>query len=167
MVTIIGSCGGDSDKPIPDEARRGNRGWETLPPANDDYFADMDRGMSRHPDQVLAALPFLKTPEKAVETFVIGRNNWVVWTAGNDTLWNFLSSHTFGALDFLKTLSTHSALAFGRNKGEYGRWTYLGVVNEPCFDAATGPDPKRFGLWLDKRRADCPPDPFENEQKYP
>ena len=22
-------------------------------------------------------------------------------------------------------------------------------------------------LWLDKRRADCPPDPFENEQKYP
>ena len=26
-----------------------------------------------------------------------------------------------------------------------------------------------FGLWLDKRRtgADCPPDPFENEQKYP
>src|SRR5262249_60673946 len=43
----------------------------------------------------------------------------------------------------------------------------LGLVNEPCFEKATGPDPQRFGLWLDRRRADCPPDPFENERKYP
>jgi hypothetical protein len=169
IVTILGSCGGDIDKPIPDEAKRANRGWETLPPAGDDYFADMDRGMSRHADQVLAALPFLKTPDKAVDTFVKGRNNWIVWTAGNDTLWNYLSSHTFGALDFLKTLSTHDALGFGRGKGEYGRWRYFGLVNEPCFEAATAPDPKRFGLWLDQRRSgpDCPADPFEDEQKYP
>jgi hypothetical protein len=41
------------------------------------------------------------------------------------------------------------------------------VVNDPCFEKATGPDPQRFGLWLDKRRPDCRPDPFENEQKYP
>jgi hypothetical protein len=170
VVTILGSCGGDiDDKPVPDEAKRANRGGDTLPPAGDDYFADMDRGMSRHADQVLAALPFLKTPETAVDAFVKGRNNWIVWTAGNDTLWNYLASHTFGALDFLKTLSTHDALGFGRNKGEYGRWKYFGLVNEPCFEAATAPDPKRFGLWLDKRRsgADCPPDPFEDEQKYP
>ena len=31
------------------------------------------------------------------------------------------------------------------------RWQYLGLVNEPCFEKATGPDPDRFGLWLDKR----------------
>jgi hypothetical protein len=32
-----------------------------------------------------------------------------------------------------------------------------------------GPDPDRFGLWLDKRIVGpgCPPDPFENEAKYP
>src|SRR5262245_38555286 len=50
------------------------------------------------------------------------------------------------------------------------RWIYLGLVNEPCFEKATGPDEKRFGLWLDRRRSassECPPDPFENEQKYP
>ena len=169
IVTLVSSCVRDSDTPIPDEAKRAGRAPDTLKPANNDYFADMDRGMSRHPDQVLAALPFLKTQEVAVETFVKGRNNWIVWTAGNDTLWNYLSNHTFGALDFLKTLSTHDTLGFGRNKGEYGRWKYFGLVNEPCFEPATAPDPKRFGLWLDKRRSgpDCPPDPFEDEQKYP
>ena len=40
-------------------------------------------------------------------------------------------------------------------------------MNEPCFDKPTGPDPKRFGLWLDKRDPNCPPDPFEDERKYP
>jgi hypothetical protein len=69
-----------------------------------------------------------------------------------------------GALDFLKILSSHpSTPHLTRDK----RWEYLGLVNDPCFEKATGPDPDRFGLWLDKRRADCPPDPFENEQKYP
>ena len=169
LVTLVSSCGSDTDTPIPDEAKRAGRGWETLKAANEDYYADMDRGMSRHPDQVFAALPFLKTPEQAVDTFVKGRNNWIVWTAGNDTLWNYLSGHTFGALDFLKTLSTHDTLGYGRNKGEYGRWKYFGLVNEPCFEAATGPDPTRFGLWLDRRRSgpDCPPDPFEDDKKYP
>jgi len=63
----------------------------------------------------------------------------------------------------LKTISSHPSLKNNRNN----RWDYLGLVNEPCFDNPTGPDPNRFGLWLDKRRADCPADPFENEQKYP
>ena len=28
-------------------------------------------------------------------------------------------------------------------------------------------DPERFGLWLDVRRKDCLPDPFEDEKAYP
>jgi choline dehydrogenase-like flavoprotein len=32
---------------------------------------------------------------------------------------------------------------------------------------ATGPDPARFGLWLDTRDPRCPPDPFENATKHP
>ena len=40
-------------------------------------------------------------------------------------------------------------------------------MNEPCFKKATGPDPERYGLWLDQRSPNCPPDPFENAQKYP
>ena len=51
--------------------------------------------------------------------------------------------------------------------GRHNRWKYLGVVNEPCFEKASGPDPKRFNLWLDQRRSDCPPDPFADEKKYP
>ena len=47
IATVIGSCDRDNDTPIPDEAMRAGRGWETLTPAADDYFADMDRGMSR------------------------------------------------------------------------------------------------------------------------
>ncbi len=157
-----------ADGPKQDEAMRAGRDWQSLGPADEDYFADMDRGMSRHPEQVAAALPFLP-PAQALDAFVKGRNNWIVWTAGNDTLWNYLGTNSFGALDFLKTLSSHPALGYGRGQGENGRWRYLGLVNEPCFEAATGPDSSRYGLWLDKRveGPGCPPDPFANAQKYP
>ena len=74
-----------------------------------------------------------------------------------------LATTAYGALDFLKTMSTHPSLKTSRDR----RWEYLGLVNEPCFVKPTGPDPKRYGLWLDQRSPDCPPDPFENEQKYP
>jgi hypothetical protein len=78
-------------------------------------------------------------------------------------LWDKLSVASVGALDFLKTISSHPSLKGRRSN----RWDYYGLVNEPCFDEPTNPDPNRFGLWLDKRSAACPPDPFENEQKYP
>ncbi len=117
----------------------------TFPAADEDYFHDMDGGVALTPDEVK------------------GRDMWIVWTGGNDRLWDTLSATSFGALDFLKTLSSHPSLKFSRDN----RWSYLGLVNEPCFIKATGPDPKRFGLWLDKRDPNCPPDPFENEAKYP
>ncbi len=93
---------------------------------------------------------------------VQGRNMWIVWTGGNDRLWDVLSRESFGSLDFLKTLSSHPTLPYSRDT----RWTYLGLVNEPCFTKATGPDPNRYGLWLDVRDPKCKPDPFENEEKY-
>lgn len=113
--------------------------------ADEDYFHDMD-----------GAIPL--TPAE-----VKGRNTWLVWTGGNDRLWDVLTTKSFGNLDFLKTVSSHPGLKFSRDN----RWYYLGLVNEPCFEKASGPDPGRFGLWLDKRRADCPADPFESEAKYP
>jgi hypothetical protein len=131
--------------PVVDEAKAAGRTPESLIAADEDYFHDMDGGIALTQNEVR------------------GRNNWIVWTAGNDRLWDTLSTLTFGTLDFLKTLSSHPGLKFSRDN----RWSYLGLVNEPCFDRATGPDPERFGLWLDKRRAGCPPDPFENTTKYP
>ena len=47
-----------------------------------------------------AACPL--TPEE-----IKGRNTWIVWTAGNDRFWDGLGDDRLGALDFLKTLSSH------------------------------------------------------------
>ena len=92
-----------------------------------------------------------------------GRNMWLVWTGGNDRFWDALIQDTFGTLDLLKTISSHPACSSAATTA--GRISAL--VNEPCFEKPTGPDPKRFGLWLDQRRADCPPDPFAERDKYP
>ena len=136
---------GPSPGEVVDEARHVNRTASSFPAADEDFFSHMDGRISLEPQEVQ------------------GRNTWIIWTGGNDRLWDHLSKSSFGTLDFLKTLSSHPSLKFSRNT----RWNYLGLVNEPCFEKATGPDPSRYGLWLDKRRSDCPPDPFENETKYP
>jgi hypothetical protein len=128
-----------------DEARQANRAASSFPAADEDYFHDMDGAIALSPEEIK------------------GRNMWIVWTGGNDHMWDGINSSSFGALDFLKTLSSHPSLKFSRDN----RWNYLGLVNEPCFEKATAPDPNRFGLWLDKRSSSCPPDPFENESKYP
>jgi hypothetical protein len=146
LVAAAGMRCRENDNVV-DEAMAAGRTAASLPAADEDYFRDMDGGV-----------------ELTVEE-VRGRNNWNVWTAGNDKFWDTISTQSAGTLDFLKTLSSHPSLKAHRDN----RWRYLGVVNEPCFEKATGPDPNRFGLWLDRRRTgpDCPPDPFENEQKYP
>ncbi|HUO28571.1 MAG TPA: hypothetical protein VMU80_05105 [Bryobacteraceae bacterium] len=130
---------------VKDEALLAGRTAADFKAADEDYFHDMDNGVQLSPDQIK------------------GRNTWIVWTAGDDRLWDKLTGASVGILDFVKTISSHPSLKGNRNN----RWEYYGLVNEPCFEAPTGPDPNRFGLWLDKRRANCPPDPFENEQKYP
>ena len=94
---------------------------------------------------------------------VKGRNMWLVWSGGNDRFWTQMTDYTFGAFDLLKVVSSHPSLGYSRAN----RWNYFGLVNEPCFEAATGPDKYRRGLWLDVRSKDCAPDPFENESKYP
>jgi hypothetical protein len=63
----------------------------------------------------------------------------------------------------LKILSSYPGLKYSRDN----RWNYFGLVNEPCFAKATGPNAQRYGLWLDMRDPSCPPDPFENAEKYP
>src|SRR5258706_32370 len=153
---------------VKDEAMLAGRTPESLHGADDDYFADMDYGATRNPEAVRAALdpylPGIKAAD-AVKATVIGRNNWIVWTAGNDRLWDILSVKSFGNLDLLKTVSNHPKMNYSRDN----RWSYLGLVNEPCFRKGTGPRQDRFGLWLDERVSggDCKPDPFEDEQKYP
>jgi hypothetical protein len=149
ILVALGGCK-EADKPqsgrVLDEARIAGRDAKSFKAADEDYFKQMDSGVALEPGEVE------------------GRNTWNIWTAGNDRFWDQLSKKSVGTVDLLKTISSHSAL---KNFSRDNRWYYLGLVNEPCFEKATGPDPQRFGLWLDKRRADCPADPFENETKYP
>jgi hypothetical protein len=152
---------------IKDEALCVGRTADSLPGADEDYFRDMDNGATKDPAALARDLaPYLPgiTPAQAFKAAAIGRNNWIVWTAGNDRLWDALNRASFGELDFLKTLSSHpSQMKFSRSD----RWDRLGLVNEPCFTKPTRPREDRFGLWLDERDPHCAPDPFENESKYP
>jgi hypothetical protein len=145
-VAVIASyVRSDSSEPIRDEALRAGRTAASFPAAGEDYFHDMDGGITLTPQQVA------------------GRNTWLVWSGGNDKFWDGMTATTFGGFDLLKIVSSHPGLKFDRDS----RWSYLGLINEPCFDKPTGPDPDHFGLWLDKRRGDCPPDPFADAKKYP
>jgi GMC oxidoreductase len=148
---VLAGCAVKTPLPgsVADEARRAGRAAQSFPAADEDYFREMDQNKD--------GLVALTANE------VKGRNAWIVWTGGNDRFWDTISRLGNGALDFLKTLSSHPALKYGRDN----RWYYLGLVNEPCFVKATGPDPARFGLWLDTRDPRCPPDPFENATKHP
>jgi hypothetical protein len=130
---------------VDDEAKIAGREAASFPPAGEDYFHAMDGGVQLSADEIM------------------GRNMWIVWTGGDDKMWDTLTVSSVGTVDLLKTIS--SAPGLKNNRGN--RWNYLGLVNEPCFKQATGPDANRYGLWLDTRDPSCPADPFENESKYP
>lgn len=135
-----------------------------------DYFQEMDNGITMPANRstlqktLNAYIPGI-TQDEAGQRMARGRNNWMVWTFGNDQFWSHLGRSTFGGLDFLKTLSTHPELPSAR----HNRWETLGLVNEPCFKESTGPREDRWGLRLDERiiSKDCPADPFEDALAYP
>ena len=89
-----GFAGQAQAQKVVDEARQAGRAAPTLPAADEDYFHDMDGGMQLSPNEVK------------------GRNMWIVWTGGNDRLWDRLTNLTFGAFDLLKILSSHPGLKY-------------------------------------------------------
>ncbi len=151
---------------VMDEARCVDRMASTLPGADEDYFADMDYGVSHTPDVIYDRLSDLypdRSEEELLDDFVRGRNNWIVWTAGNDAMWDKMVVSTAGNVDFLKILTNHPSQQFNRDN----RWEYYGLVNEPCFVKGDTPREDRYGLYLDRHAPGCEPDPFENAEKYP
>ncbi|HVJ44216.1 MAG TPA: hypothetical protein VM639_22120 [Dongiaceae bacterium] len=149
---LLATCSDTTPKSgtVLDEALFAKRDAASFPMADEDYFHDMDGGVGLTPEEIK------------------GRNMWIVWSGGNDRFWDSMTGYTYGAFDLLKIVTSHPGQnALGKEINRDTRWNYLGLVNEPCFDRATAPDPQRFNLWLDARRQDCASDPFENEQKYP
>src|SRR5690349_18046849 len=157
LVTVAGCTGTNPPNPpnLPDlrpgatmdEALRAGRAAASFPAADEDYFHDMDGGGNLTKSQI------------------VGRNNWIVWTGGNDHLWDDLTLKSVGNFDLLKTISSYPYPKGSKlpDFGRHNRWWYLGLVNEPCFQEAKAPNKDRWGLWIDTRQADCPADPFENE----
>jgi hypothetical protein len=145
LLTLAAFDSGPRPGQVIDEARAAGRDAASFPAADEDYFHDMDGGVALTPEEVK------------------GRNMWNVWSGGNDRFWDTMTASTFGAFDLLKIVAYNPGKPLDRNR----RWSYLGLINEPCFDAPVKPDPDRFGLLLDTRRADCPADAFANERKYP
>ena len=105
---------------------------------------------------------------------------WMVWTGGNDRLWDRLTRDSIGTFDLLKTISSHPRRRVQGSARQAGRSDevplrlrpaqavrYLGLMNEPCFTEPPGPIRSTSGLWLDQRDPTCPPDPFADETKYP
>src|SRR5262252_7666805 len=134
----LANCG---DRPRPgsvvDEAMKAGLTAKDLPGSDDDYLRAMDRGLDE--DAVHKALPFL-SKEEAWKSYNRGRNNWVVWTAGNDTLWDYLANNAFGAFDLLKIVSSHPGIRYCGNKnpvygygdgskgGDYGKEKQAGYA---------------------------------------
>jgi hypothetical protein len=142
-----------------DEARLSGR--VTFAAPDEDYFHDADGGLDLTLDEIQ------------------GRNTWMVWSAGNDRLWDWLARESAGAFDLLKIVGSYDpekdpAATPGQReklKQLYGfrrenRMARLGLINEPCFEQAKDGDARRYGLWLDQRQLACAPDPFENGEKY-
>src|SRR5215470_8564737 len=116
---ILASCG-ERPKPgsVVDEAMKAGLSAKDLPGSDDDYLRAMDRGLDE--EAIHKALPFL-SKEEAWKAYNRGRNNWVVWTAGNDALWDYLANNAFGAFDLLKIVSSHPAIRYCGNKNSiYG-----------------------------------------------
>ena len=133
-----------------DEAQMAEYPAEKFKHSAEPYFHDMDNGVSLSPEEVQ------------------GRNMWILWTGGDDKFWDGVTKNSLGTFDLLKIVTSHPSQTYCYGHCERdSRWKWYGVVNEPCFDKPTGPDPVRFGLWLDVRRKDCPAEPFEDESKYP
>src|SRR4029078_6250146 len=97
---------------VKDEAMRAGIGVEQLvrPGPMPDYFSAMDYTVPQ---------PTRRSDD------IQGRNMWLVWTGGNDKLWDRLTVDSLGTFDLLKTISSHPRSAtYGSFNGDGGQNTW-------------------------------------------
>ena len=184
--------GGCSDEPagvVKDEAMLAGVTADKLKGADDDYLHDMDYGYKIRTDPSLALSPAEIRGRNSWIVWTFGNDRFWDYMANHtygafDLLKVLSSEPKFGycsddASDRheIKYDSPTNALSHDSCTGagrfwvpisRDNRWTWYGLLNEPCFAKPTAPD--EYGLWLDKRvseSTECPKDPFEDETKYP
>src|SRR5262249_30254299 len=93
IVLVFAGCGQAPEAgKVQDEAMRAGLTAKDLPGSDDAYLRAMDRGLNE--EAVHKALPFL-SKEEAWRSYNRGRNNWVIWTGGNDRFWDYLANNSF------------------------------------------------------------------------
>ncbi len=120
LAISLNSCGKKAPEPgtIKDEALMAGRDAKSFPAADEDYFKAMDGAVALTANEVK------------------GRNNWIVWSGGNDRFWDYPGQQEFRRRRSVQNtfFPSQGAKHLSRDK----RWQYLGVVNEPCFEKAQG-----------------------------
>lgn len=189
LTMWLAGCSNEPAGAVKDEAMIAGVGADKLKGADEDYFHDMDYGYRSKSDASLALNPAEVRGRNSWIVWTGGNDRFWDYmsnhTFGAFDLLKVLSSQPEFGYCTEDTSPRHEisydspANALGHDlctgPGKYwvtisrdNRWSWYGLVNEPCFVKPTAPDD--YGLWLDKRvaeSADCPKDPFENETKYP
>ena len=127
--TVLSGLAGCSRQNIVDEAKASGKTPADFPEITADVFEPMDGGIQLSPEEIM------------------GRNAWILWSAGNDHFWNAVAQDSFGLMDLLKMLDNRKYA-----RGE--RFNTLGLINEPGFRPPASPD--EFGLMLDEQTASEP-----------
>lgn len=105
---------------VPDDAKLAGKSVADFPQTASRSFDAMDSRLSLSDDEVK------------------GRNTWLLWTAGDQTLWDYLAQHGLGTADLLKAIDSRQRPS---------RFKDMGLVNQPGMAQAAQPD--EYGLWLD------------------
>ena len=185
----VAGCSNSKIGKVEDEAKVAARTVDSLKGADEDYFADMDYGYRRDQDPSVKLSVAEARGRNTWNVWTFGNDRFWDYMAnhtfGAFDLLKILSSYAEigyctedpsgkhdnkydGPYASMDKAACDKASKTWVSLGRDNRWKYYGLVNEPCFQKATGPDEN--GLWLDKRvpvSAECPADPFENESKYP
>ncbi len=94
---------------------------EDFPQLDVDVFKEVDGGIELTKEEIM------------------GRNTWLLWTAGSQVMLDMMASQSYGLIDIVKVLDS-------RKRGT--RFEDAGLINEPGFRQATEAD--EYGLWIDQ-----------------
>jgi len=119
------------------------------PPAYHDYFEDMDRMGTPGGTGT--------TPLRLSASGVKGRNAWVMWTAGNEAWWDWLSRYGYGTIDLLRLID---------HTDRDTRFARTGLMNEPNTRPPEGDETdKTHGVRYARPITEGPPERIHVERR--
>src|SRR6266849_3120938 len=84
LFVFLTGCTCTKPGTVLDEAKQAQLEAKDFPAANEDYFHDMDGGITQNPPAGMDRAAW----EAQRVSWIKGRNTWIVWTGGNDRFWD-------------------------------------------------------------------------------